>query len=38
MGPGNPHGEESEITYYVERSVIEGNGYADEKIEGCVEA
>lgn len=33
MGPGNPHGEESEITYYVERSVIEGNGDADAKIE-----
>ena len=22
-GPGNPHGEESELLYYVERSVIE---------------
>jgi hypothetical protein len=25
MGPGNPHGEESEMLYYVERSVLEGN-------------
>jgi len=33
MGPGNPHGEESEITYYVERSVIEGKGDADAKID-----
>jgi hypothetical protein len=23
-GPGNPHGEESEIIYYVDRSVVEG--------------
>jgi len=24
-GPGNPHGEESELLYYVERSVLEGS-------------
>lgn len=30
-GPGNPHGEESEIIYYVDRSVVEGV-YA---MEGC---
>ena len=23
-GPGNPHGEESELLYYVDRSVVEG--------------
>lgn len=24
MGPGNPHGEESELLYYVERDIVEG--------------
>jgi hypothetical protein len=23
-GPGNPHGEESELIYYIDRSVVEG--------------
>lgn len=23
MGPGNPHGEESELLYYIDRSIIE---------------
>jgi len=26
-GPGNPHGEESELLYYVDRSVVEGDYY-----------
>jgi len=25
MGPGNPHGEESERLYYIDRSVIDGD-------------
>ena len=28
-GPGNPHGEESELLYYIERSVIEGDHQVD---------
>lgn len=24
MGPGNPHGEESEMVYYVDQRVLEG--------------
>ena len=26
MGPGNPHGEESELLYYVDRGVVEEDG------------
>ena len=24
MGPGNPHGEESELLYYIDRSILQG--------------
>ena len=29
-GPGNPHGEESEMIYYVDRGVVEGGYYSCE--------
>jgi hypothetical protein len=34
-GPGNPHGEESELLYYVDRSVVEGTYYYGEDGDCC---
>ena len=36
-GPGNPHGEESEMLYYVERGVVEGLHTNDVGVEDGVE-